>query len=293
MVSKKEIRLIFKKEYSKMNIYFKKVALLTLSIMAFSPMVPIKAQNLTFKYGATEEDSISCITNLSLYREVFKQNNHKEAYVPWKWVVENCPMASKFIFTDGPVILDYLIANEKDSVKKGEYIQEAFDLFDLRIKCHPADEGFVLGRIGLYTMKYRQANYQKAFESMEKSIDLEGKESSPQVLDLYFQTAEMKMVREKLSTEIMIEAYDKVTEALDAMIDEGEIKMEKVMREIYTLQEHLDSGIITQDEYTATHEDRSKDSARAANVLVQLRNVNNNMNIRFSKYATCDILISI
>ena len=277
-----------------MRVYFRRVALVVFSIVVFSPMMQTKAQNLTQKFG---EDSVTCVENWSLYREVFKQNNFKEAYTPWKWMVENCPMATKFIFTDGPVILDNLIANEKDSAKKQEYIQELFDLFDLRIKCYPPDEGYVLGRIGVYTMKYRESEYKSAREVMEKSIELSGKESSPQVLDIYFRTSEIYMVRERklstdvLNTDIMIDAYDKVTEVLDEMIDEGEIKLEKIMHEIYMLQEKLDSGEITSEEYFPTYEDRAKDSARAANELVQLRNVNNNMNIRFSKYATCDILI--
>ncbi|MDR1459191.1 MAG: tetratricopeptide repeat protein, partial [Bacteroidales bacterium] len=173
------------------------------------------------------------------------------------------------------------------------YIQELFDLFELRIKCYPPDEGYVLGRIGVYLMKYRQYEYKKALEYMEKSIELEERESSPQVLDIYFQTAEMYMSREKLTQEVMIDAYDKVTDVLDGMVDEGEVKMEKVMRSIYTLRENLDSGVITQEEYTATYENIVKDSAKAANELTQLRNVSNNMDIRFSKYASCDVLIQI
>ena len=271
-----------------MRVYFKRAKLIILSVMAFLPMVQMQAQNLSQKFG---EDSVTCIEKWSLYKEVFKQNNYREAYIPWKWMVENCPMATKFIFTDGPVILDYLIANEKDSVKKQDYIQEMFDLFYLRIKCYPVDEGYVLGRIGVYTMKYRPSEYKNAREVMEKSIELSGKESSPQVLDIYFQTSEVYMSKEKLTTEVMIDAYDKVTEVLDEMIDAGEIKLEKVMHEVYMLQEKLDSGEITQDEYTATYEDRAKDSAKVANELTQLRNVNNNMNVRFSKYATCSILI--
>ncbi len=273
-----------------MKTYFKKVTLVILSIVVFVPIAQLKAQDLTKKYG---EDSITCLTNLSLYREVFKQGNYKEAYTPWKWVVDSCPMSSKYVFTNGPTILDFLIAREKDSVKRKQYIQELFDLFDLRIKCYPPDEGYVLGRIGVYTMKYRQSDYKKAFDNMEKSIELEGKETSPQVLDLYFQTAEMYMVREKLTPDVMIDAYDKITEVLDPMIDEGEMKMEGVMREIYTLRESLDSGLITKEEYVATYEDRARDSAKAANELVQLRNVDNNLNIRFSKHATCDLLISM
>jgi tetratricopeptide (TPR) repeat protein len=273
-----------------MEIYLKKVTLAILFFMACLPFVQLQAQNSTKKYG---EDSLECVKNISLYREDFRQNNYIKAYPAWKQVVKDCPMSTKYIFTNGPVILDYLIANEKDSLKRSEYIQELFDLFELRIKCYPPDEGYVLGRIGVYTMKYRQYDYKKAFDYMEKSIELEGMESSPQVLDMYFQTAEMYMSREKLTQEIMIDAYDKVTEVLDGMIDEGEVKMEKIMRAIYTLRENLDSGIITQEEYVATYENNGKDSVKAANELTQLRNVSNNMDIRFSKYASCDVLIQI
>jgi len=274
-----------------MRVYFKKAALAVLSVAAFSPMVQIQAQNLSQKYG---EDSVTCVTNWSLYREVFKQNNFKDAYEPWKWVVENCPMSTMYIFVDGPTILDNLIANEKDSVKKEEYIQELFDLFYLRIKCYPVDEGSVLGRIGVYMMKYRQqTDYKNAFENMEKSIELEGQKSTPQVLDIYFKTAEIYMKRDGLKEEVMVDAYDKVTDVLDEMLDEREIKLEKIMHEIYALQEKLDSGEITQDDYLATYSDRAKDSAKAATEFTQLRNVSNNMSIIFSKYATCDILLSI
>lgn len=271
-----------------MGIDFKKVAVVLFLGAVFSPMMRLEAQNLTKKYG---EDSVECVTRLSLYREVFKQNNFTEAYPSWKWVVENCPMSSKYIFTEGPVILDYLIANEKDSVKKQAYIQELFDLFYLRIKCYPVDEGAALGRIGVYLMKYRQSEYKKAYEDLGKSIELEGKKSSAQVLDIYSKTSEIYMKNEKLGTEVMIDAYDKITEVLDEMLDEGEIKLEKVMREVYSLREKLDSGEITKDDYSATYETFSKDSAKAANELHQLRSVNNNMNIRFAKYATCDILL--
>jgi tetratricopeptide (TPR) repeat protein len=274
-----------------MMVYLQKVTLAILFYMATAPCIQVHAQDLTKKYG---EDSTNCVINISLFREDFKQKNYVKAYSSWKWVVDNCPMSTKYIFTNGPVILDYLIANEKDSVKKEVYIDELFNLFELRIKCYPTDEGYTLGRIGVYLMKYRQQQeYKKALEHMEKSIELEGKESSPQVLDLYFQTAEVYMSKEKLTTEVMIDAYDKVTEVLDAMIDEDELKLEKIMRSIYTLRENLDSATITHDEYIATYETRAKDSAKAANELTQLRNVSNNMDVRFSKYASCDILIQI
>jgi len=52
------------------------------------------------KYG---EDSATCIVNLSLYREFYKQwrasgytsKAINDAITPWRWVFFNCPMALK------------------------------------------------------------------------------------------------------------------------------------------------------------------------------------------------------
>jgi len=273
-----------------MNIYLKKLSVLSIALIAILQVVQTQAQTVTKKYG---EDSVECITNLSLYREVFKQNNYKEAYPTWKSVLESCPLSSENIFVNGPVILDYFITNEKDSTKKEEYIQELLDLYYTWIKYYPAREGYCMGQIGTTIMKYRRKEYKKALECMEKSIELEGKGASNVVMDVYFQTSEMYMKVEKLGTEVLIEAYDKITEVLDAKTDDCEIKFEKVMQDIYTLNENLENGTISQEDYQATYEDRKVDSAKAANELTQIKNVNNNMNVRFVKYATCDILIPI
>ena len=87
---------------------FTKKMVVVAVIMGMLPLV--KSQNLTQKYGS---DSIECVTQLSLYREVYKQKNYEEAYPYWKWVKENCPMSSKYIFADGPKILDYKIKHAK------------------------------------------------------------------------------------------------------------------------------------------------------------------------------------
>ena len=111
-----------------MNKYFK-VTMLAAFVIGLFPWA--KAQNLTQKYGS---DSVECITQLSLYREVFKQKNYKEAYPSWKWVKDNCPMSSKYIFTNGPVILEDMIKSAgTDTVLRNAYIQELFDLVQSKL----------------------------------------------------------------------------------------------------------------------------------------------------------------
>ncbi len=269
---------------------YSKVLFLGILVLGLLPM--INGQNLTQKYGS---DSVECVSNLSLYREVFKQKNYKEAYPAWKWVKENCPMSSKYIFTNGPVILENMIklAGE-DSVLRDQYIKELFDLFDLRVKCYPADEGYVLGRKGVYLWKYNpKEEYQKVYDLLGQSIDLEGSETSPQVFDIYFKATEYYMKKEQKGSELLIDAYDRITEVLAAQIDSAELKHESVMRKIYKLYEDLDSGIISADDFNAIYIDRQEDSSKTANELKQYTNVLSNLDNRFSKYAECDVLLEI
>ncbi len=249
-----------------------------------------KAQWEGPKYG---EDSIACITNISLYREAFRLQNYAEAYGYWKKTKENCPMSTKNIFTNGPIILDYMIKKEKDSLKKAAYIQELFDLYELRIKCYPSDEAYALGQIAVNTMQYRAYEWEKAYETFNKAIELGKTETSPQVLDVFFITAERYMNNKGLTSEVTIDAYDKITDVLDSKLDESEIAFEKAMRKIYDLQEKLDSGQVSKDEYDALYEDCKVDSAKAAKTFDLYQRVAKNMDIRFSKYAKCDDLITI
>ncbi len=50
------------------------------------------------KYGSEPD---KCKTNLSLFHEAVKMGNYEAAMEPWKWCLENCPEASKIIYSDG------------------------------------------------------------------------------------------------------------------------------------------------------------------------------------------------
>ncbi|NLJ82776.1 MAG: hypothetical protein GX330_06595 [Bacteroidales bacterium] len=242
------------------------------------------------KYG---EDSVSCITKISLYRESYRQKNYKEAYPNWKWVLDNCPMSSKNVFLNGPLILDNLIKNEKDSALKATYIQNIFDMYELYIKCYPSEESYALGHTAVNLMRYKAYEWENAYETFNKAFDLGGKNMPPQVLDVFFITAERYMNNKGLTSEVMIDAYDKITEVLDEKLDESEIAFEKSMRKIYDLQEKLENELVSQDEYDVLYEDYSRDSARSANVFAMYQRVEKNMELRFSKYAKCEDLVAI
>ena len=91
---------------------------------------PLSAQ----KYGATPEDSIECIKNLSIYQEFYKQKAYVDAYPAWKEVLQYCPNTSKNTYIRGNVILKQMIAKTSDAEAKKQYIDELMQLWDLRMQ---------------------------------------------------------------------------------------------------------------------------------------------------------------
>ena len=82
----------------------------------FGMAMSVSAQEVKeSKYGA---DSVSCVTNLSMYREYFKQweaakyapeSISMEMVSAWREVFLNCPRSSQFIYTNGEKIMEYFI----------------------------------------------------------------------------------------------------------------------------------------------------------------------------------------
>ena len=192
-------------------------------------MLPVFGAEAQSKYGA---DSAACVQNLSLYRDDYNKKKYDDAYPNWRSVVESCPKASKNTFVHGPVILEYKIRNAKaakDTVAYQQFVQELFDLFELRAKCYPEDEGYCLGQIGFYTMKYRGAQYEKAYEDLKKSVAMCGGSTPPAVLNMYIQTAERYMKNKRLDADVVLNAYDEITEVLDEVLDKSEENFNAVM----------------------------------------------------------------
>ncbi|NTV83210.1 MAG: hypothetical protein HGA23_02785, partial [Bacteroidales bacterium] len=79
------------------------------------------------RYGT---DSVTCIMNISLYREFFKQwkasdyknETIKDIIGPWRWVLLNCPKGTQNTYIDGVRIVSYLIESTQDLALKDKYI---------------------------------------------------------------------------------------------------------------------------------------------------------------------------
>ena len=81
---------------------------ITLVILTFSIMFLGTNGFAQGKYGA---DSAKCVTNLSFYKEYFKQKNYDEALPSWRQAYHFCPpTANQTMLIDGTTLLRHLIS---------------------------------------------------------------------------------------------------------------------------------------------------------------------------------------
>lgn len=170
------------------------------------------------KYGANPEDSLSCLQNLSVYQEFFKQRNYVDAYGAWKKVLELCPASSKNNFIRGNTILKQLISKEKDATLRTQYVDELIALWDMRRE-YFGEVGYCLGMQAADRRTYRPkalnealAGYVNAMEYVDESAKVKNFENIP---EMYFAACCDAFKANLMDKEALINAYDKATTALE------------------------------------------------------------------------------
>jgi tetratricopeptide (TPR) repeat protein len=121
-------------------------------------------------YGATPEDSITCIENL-IYKDYIK-NEPKLALEMWRIAYNTCPQSQKTLYINGVKMYKSLAKKEKDPALKKAYIDTMFSIYDQRIEMF-GQKGMVLGLKG-QTMLSTKQDKEKTFEVLSQSLELSG-----------------------------------------------------------------------------------------------------------------------
>lgn len=233
---------------------------ISLSFIGLNEEVQGQTQNKGPRFG---EDSVTCVQNISLYREFYRQwkdsryrsESIKDAIKPWRWVVKNCPRGTQNAYVDGVKIMTYLIDKEKDQDVRESYIDTLLSLYDTRISLY-GREGSTLGRKGIDFYKYRTSQFEEAYNIFKRSVQLQKTRSQGPIIIYYFRTT-VKMVKEEvLETSVIVEVYDEVMQIIESNIKKYEA---------------------------------SGDKRRLEN----WQNVKGNVEAEFEPYATCEDLVAI
>jgi len=180
----------------------------------------VLAQKTSKKYG---EDSISCITHTSLYREFYKQKSYEDALPHWRWVFRNCPLASQNMYIDGTRMIGAKINESKDLKTRNAYIDTLMMVYDNRIKYFgdsPASRaGMVSGRQGIELENYRPSDTLKIYQYLRKSVESEGVNSDPIIVSRYYITINNLVKNNRFATDSIAEAYDKLSDLVDHKLE--------------------------------------------------------------------------
>ena len=182
------------------------------------------------KYGA---DSVACVTNLSTYREYFKQWEaaryapdaiSMEMVAAWREVFLNCPRASQYTYTNGEKIMDYFIrTNPKD---KDAYIDTLCMLMDQRMEAFPNDPktgasqvANIMGRKGLLIYTYNKNRYEQAYNVLKSAVELDPSQLQGAYIDAYFKATIDMVNNGKAEKMTIINVYQELSEVVDNNIE--------------------------------------------------------------------------
>lgn len=187
----------------------KRIVMIMMAVVGFGQL----AQAQLRTYTSNEEDSMACVQNLSLYIEYFKQDNFKDAYPGWTKAASICPKSTESLWINGIKLVSELIDIEENAERKSRLIDTLFWAYDQRIE-HFGKEGYVLGRKGSDMLKYLD-DPKPAFETLDKSFELQGNEMEAGA-SIYYYKAAYDMYRKKQTDKaLLIEVYDKLSDAVD------------------------------------------------------------------------------
>ncbi len=163
------------------------------------------------RYG---QDSATCVRNWSLYAEYYRQRNYELAYEPWRYMFEDCPMATLNIYIHGANMIKYFYNNETDPNRRDAWVDTLMLLYDRRIEMF-GEEGRVLGRKAADLYQLRPTDVQELYELSERSIQLEGMSSGADVLLINFQSVIRLADAALLPPDAIIEAFDRAMDIID------------------------------------------------------------------------------
>ena len=91
----------------------------------------------SYKYGATEADSLKCLEQITNFRTFYNAKNYNDAYESWQYVIQNCPCSWDGIYTNAQTLFQNLIKEEKDSARRELLIDSLMYAFDIRSNSFP------------------------------------------------------------------------------------------------------------------------------------------------------------
>ena len=247
------------------------------------------------KYGA---DSVTCVTNLSIYSEAYKQweaakfapeSISMEMVKAWREVFLNCPRSSQLIYTRGEKILDYLIRTNPE--QRDAYIDTLALLMDTRAQYFPTDPktgmsqvASIMGRKGLLIYTYYKNRYEEAYNVLKDAVAIDPTQLQGAYIDAYFRATIDMVNNGKAEKMAVINVYQELSEIVDANIG----ALAESVAELETAK--ADAEAIGDAEAVASFNKQIEKNEKSIN---NNKGTKSNLDNLFQPFASCEDLIKV
>lgn len=205
----------------------KKLKFLIMAAVALSMSLAANAQS---KYGATPDDSIACISNVSLYQEFYKQKAYVDCYEPWRQILIHCPRFSKAVYQRGETIMKAMINQAANQEEREAYIDELMSMYDKRIE-NFGEAAFVKAKKAKDLSDLRPNAKKEVYEIYADAIATDASKLDENYVTLYFK-ATVDYVRAGLGDPSMvIDSYDIASDLLETILErdaDDSVKVAKI-----------------------------------------------------------------
>ncbi len=186
-----------------------------------------------------------------LFEDAYKQKKFTEAKGPLNWLLRNAPRLNTNLYIKAVETYSELATLEKNSERKGIYMDSVIIVYDLRIK-NCGEEANVIGRKAVSFFNYYYNDSSKANEIlflMDRSIELGGEKILDAIAENYMQGIRLAAGQKLLSDEQILERYDRITAITDLKIENARAQNKPVERYIRMQENNLSilSSIIDMD----------------------------------------------
>ncbi|MCD6347725.1 MAG: hypothetical protein J7L96_09925 [Bacteroidales bacterium] len=172
---------------------------------------------LVDKYGG---DKQACGRNYTIYYEMYKLGQYKEAIPYWKKTIAICPAFSVSLWKTGEKMFKKKIENTPPSIERETLIDTLLWIYDQRIKYFGnkprSSKGYVLGKKGLAIRNYRKNDTDKAYACLGESLSLEENLSKPNIVLAYMQMSQTLFNEGTLNAEDVLIAYETCMRIINA-----------------------------------------------------------------------------
>lgn len=174
------------------------------------------------KYGA---DKNKCIQNLNFFRDYVSKKDFDGAYEPWSWVLENCPKASKTIYSRGLKIANHRYKKATGAAKETE--SALIDkIYTMRLEHFPDNLGKVYSDWAS-SLRERGKSDGEVFAKLDAGFKADPAGMSVKNLAKYFQAVKNKY--KDSNVQKVFDTYDDVVEGVALKIDKLTQESDKIM----------------------------------------------------------------